>query len=40
MGVILSSLSTLLVDIEYFIGWLNDKIVNTGITVRSDPRAV
>jgi hypothetical protein len=40
MGVILSLLSTLLVDIGYFIGWLNDEIVNIDIIVRSDSRAV
>jgi len=39
MGVMENSLTTLLVDIGHR-GWLNDEIVNAGIAVRSDPRAV
>src|SRR5437763_16278207 len=37
IGVILSFLSTLLVDMGNPTDWLNDKIVNTGITIRCDP---
>jgi hypothetical protein len=40
MGVMHNSLLTLLVDEGHPTGWLNDEIVNAGIAVRSDPRAV